>query len=82
MFATVFLLLGLKYYKKPAVYIVLTAACIAIHRLTGVFALLFSIVLICADARKWNQKMYVFIAITMGALSYLPALSVQIIPLI
>lgn len=82
MFATIFLLLSIRYYKKPALYIILTAACIAVHRLTGIFAVAFALTIFITDKRTWLQKIYILISIVIGVLCYMPAIKIHVLPLI
>lgn len=82
MFATFLLLLSLKYYKNIWVYIILTAACIGLHRLTWIFSIFFMWILYFNDSREWKQKIYMLIAVLLWIITYIPTLEIQIIPLI
>lgn len=82
MFATIFLLLSIRYYKKTSVYIIFTAVCIALHRLTGIFAVAFAVTIFVTDKRIWGEKMYILISIVLGIVCYIPALKIHVLPLI
>lgn len=82
MFATIFLLLSMRYYKKNSIYIIFTAVCIALHRLTGIFAVAFALTVFITDKRSWHKKIYILMSIVLGIICYIPAIKIHILPLI
>lgn len=82
MFATIFLLLSIRYYKKTSIYIIFTSVCIALHRLTGIFAVVFALTIFITDKRSWQKKIYILMSIVLGIICYIPAIKIHILPLI
>lgn len=83
MFATFFLILLMRYYKKYFIAFLLIAGCISLHRLTGFVALSYFLVTFLNSQRK-NRKIYLFMffGICVGFLSYLPLFYEQVFPYI
>lgn len=82
MFATIFLLLSIRYHKKVSLYIIFTATCVALHRLTGIFAVVFTLTIFITDKRSWQKKVYILMSIVLGIICYIPTIKIHILPLI
>lgn len=82
MFATLFLILLMRYHKNSAIALILSIACIWLHRLTGFVAILFLVFSLLVSDRKNRPKdiCVTLWAVILGAVSYLDTFSYQVLP--
>ncbi len=82
MFATFFLILLMRYHKNTAITLILSVACIWLHRLTGFIAILFLIFSLVASYKKKKPgNIYtLLLVIILGILSYRDTFSHQVLP--
>lgn len=83
MFAVFFFVLLIRYHKNIPIMIMLVAACIWIHRLTGFVAILFLSITFLLKYKKYPKVFLPFLIwIIIGSLTYIDTFSYQIKPLI
>ncbi len=80
MIATFLFLLALRYYRNIAIYIILSAACVALHKLTGSMLILASIGLFFIDTHHWKKKIYLFYGAIIGIGTYIPTFTTHLLP--
>lgn len=81
MFATFFLVLLMRYYRNGFIAFLLIAACISLHRLTGIVALLyFGISYFLSQKKNIREYVPILIGICVAFLSYLALFYEQILP--
>lgn len=82
MFATFFLILLMRYHKNAAIALILSVACIWLHRLTGFVAILFLIFsLLVADKKNKPKDICVTLwAVILGITCYIDTFSYQVLP--
>lgn len=82
IFATVFLLLSIRYQKKIFLQSIFLLACISLHRLTGFVAILFSLFeLLSAKKNISSVKKMAFVSvISLAIIAYIPSFRSQVLP--
>lgn len=82
IFATIFLLLGMRYQKKIFLQSIFFLACIVLHRLTGFVAILFSLfTLLSAKKNIPSTNKVAFVSvICLAIITYIPTFRSQVLP--
>jgi uncharacterized membrane protein len=80
MFATFFLLILIRFYRKTTIGIILLTACISLHRLTGFVAIMY-IIFDSIFNQRCKSKM-ILCAVFFGLITYIPTIQIQILPFI
>jgi hypothetical protein len=82
LFATLFLILFIRYYslKKTFIYTILFTACIALHRITGFIAIMYVLSWYFLQKNKINKIL--LLGLWLGIVSYIQTIEIQIMPLL